>query len=433
MAEDTSYLWKRGNTYSATLEVPKALQDVLGTRRFVKGLGTSNLSEANRLKLPYVLEWKQRIAQARRQGDDPHAALLLEAMNLRAAHAAPGSAVDHEELRGLILEMTRAIKERDGKEQADRFLAVATEEATLVQETYELWLQQFDGTEQTKIQHEAAVKRFLKWAKSTETIEAVTRKRAGEYVNTLLASSGLSKRTIQRHCSSLSSLWVWYGARGFTEQENPWRGHGLSSKKGQSAYRHAYSDDMILKLLKADYGHRYAQDIPDLIRLALLTGARLEVFCAMKKSAIEKREDGYWATIEGDKTVAGNRVVPLHSAAVAIIERRLEGSGEFLFAGLEPGGPDKKRSWYVGKMFRYHRLKLTKVKGEDFHAFRNTFIAVMEGLEVAESTVKLLVGHKRQSMTYGHYSKGERVKLRSAIETLDYGPEVMKALLDGAK
>jgi len=65
---------------------------------------------------------------------------------------------------------------------------------------------------------------------------------------------------------------------------------------------------------------------------------------------------------------------------------------------------------------------------EDFHALRNTFIELMEGLEVAESTVKLLVGHKRQSMTYGHYSKGQRVNLRKAIERVDYGPKIMEAI-----
>ena len=52
----------------------------------------------------------------------------------------------------------------------------------------------------------------------------------------------------------------------------------------------------------------------------------------------------------------------------------------------------------------------------------------MEGLEVAESTAKLLVGHKRVSMTYGHYSKGQRVNLRKAIEKLDYGETIMKAI-----
>ncbi|MHC2665997.1 hypothetical protein ACVIYH_001806 [Bradyrhizobium diazoefficiens] len=52
----------------------------------------------------------------------------------------------------------------------------------------------------------------------------------------------------------------------------------------------------------------------------------------------------------------------------------------------------------------------------------------MEGLEVAESTVKLLVGHKRTSMTYGHYSKGQRVNLREAIKKVDYGVEIMGSM-----
>jgi hypothetical protein len=52
----------------------------------------------------------------------------------------------------------------------------------------------------------------------------------------------------------------------------------------------------------------------------------------------------------------------------------------------------------------------------------------MEGQGVPESTVKLLVGHARQSMTFGHYSKGQRVELREAIERLDYGAEVMEAI-----
>ncbi len=80
-------------------------------------------------------------------------------------------------------------------------------------------------------------------------------------------------------------------------------------------------------------------------------------------------------------------------------------------------------------MFRYYKRKAgVTEQGQDFHAFRNTFIAVAEGHEVPESTIQLIVGHKRQSMTYGHYSKGERVKLRAAVEKLDYGPEIMAAI-----
>lgn len=32
------------------------------------------------------------------------------------------------------------------------------------------------------------------------------------------------------------------------------------------------------------------------------------------------------------------------------------------------------------------------------------------------------------SMTYGLYSKSQRVNLRKAIDKLDYGPEVIKAI-----
>ena len=52
----------------------------------------------------------------------------------------------------------------------------------------------------------------------------------------------------------------------------------------------------------------------------------------------------------------------------------------------------------------------------------------MEGAGVSEPTVKLLIGHARTSLTFGHYSKGERVELRAAIDNLRYGDAVMEEL-----
>ena len=94
-----------------------------------------------------------------------------------------------------------------------------------------------------------------------------------------------------------------------------------------------------------------------------------------------------------------------------------------------PGGPDKKRSWNVSKAFGHYtnKLKLGEQR-QVFHALRNTFTEAMEAAEVPESTTKLLIGHKRGSLTYGHYSKGERVKRRNAINKLDYPPEVMRLI-----
>jgi integrase len=115
---------------------------------------------------------------------------------------------------------------------------------------------------------------------------------------------------------------------------------------------------------------------------------------------------------------------------VPIIERRLKGQGVWVFEGLEPGGPDAKRSWYVSKAYGRFRAQVGVAdKGQDFHALRTTFIERMEGLGAPESTIKLLVGHERgQSMTYGHYSAGTLVDLRSAIERLTYSPAIMKLL-----
>jgi hypothetical protein len=50
-------------------------------------------------------------------------------------------------------------------------------------------------------------------------------------------------------------------------------------------------------------------------------------------------------------------------------------------------------------------------------------------LKSPESTTKLIIGHKRPSLTYGHYSKGERV--REHINKLHYSRDVMR-LIRGA-
>jgi integrase len=114
---------------------------------------------------------------------------------------------------------------------------------------------------------------------------------------------------------------------------------------------------------------------------------------------------------------------------MGIIRARLSGTGTWLFEGLEPGGPDLKRSWYVSKAYGRFRAQVgVGEQGQDFHALRNTFIEHMEGLGVPESTVKLLVGTSGGSMTYGHYSKGVLVDLRSAIERLTYSPAIMKLI-----
>ncbi|PYF01681.1 site-specific recombinase XerD [Rhodopseudomonas faecalis] len=344
----------------------------------------------------------------------------------------------HGELLDKVKELSRELEAEGKEELAAAFYKTAIGEGTRIEGLYQAWIAESAVTGQTKSQHSSAVKRYKAWAGEFATVEEMDRKKTGAYVTELLSNSGLARRTVKRHLSSLSQFWLWLSSKGYTSispDENPWLRHRLGKPtKGSAKYRKVLEEAVLLKLLRGRYStDRYGPVLYDALRLALLQGGRLDELCALKCSEIHKRADGYWLEISSGKTDAAVREIPAHPLAVPILERRLKDRDEFLFKGLVPGGPDNKRSWYVSKAYGRFRNSPSvgvKGKGRDFHALRNTFIGYMEGLKVAESTVKLLVGHARQSMTFGHYSQGERVDLRDAIDMLDYGPGVMQAIQD---
>ena len=183
-----------------------------------------------------------------------------------------------------------------------------------------------------------------------------------------------------------------------------------------------------MRVLSGTFTRRYNTILHDLLRLALVTGARLDELCALKTSDVHKREDGWWIDIQQGKTQAAVRKVPVHDSATHVLERRKSSRG-FLFEGLVPGGPDKKRSWNVSKAFGHytHTLDL-KEERQTFHSLRNTFVEVMEGAEVPLSTIELIIGHARQSLALGGYSKGQRVQLRDAVNKLHYAADVMRLI-----
>lgn len=434
---DMQYLQKKGNVWMAVVEVPKPLRETLGTPRLKASLKTSSLAEANRLKWPIVTAFKARIDEAKLKQENPTAATLRDGAEWRVALAeASRSPVDvgertehvpYDELLSEVKRLASIIEDREPG-LGERYLKAATGEGTILKDYIEPFAAEVVCSGQTMVQHRSTIKRYIAWAGEFTTIEECDRVKAGEYVTELLTTSGFARRTVKRHLSSLSQYWLWLESKGHA-RGNVWLSHRLG--KGQKGVkgRTGLSDDNILKVLQGSYStKKFDQVIKDLARLALLHGARLEELCALKRSDVHKRADGYWFEIGEAKTEAGVRELPVHPKAVGIIERRLKGHDEFLFAGLEPGGPDGKRSWYVSKAYGRFRKQIGVTgKFEDFHALRHTYIAMMEGLEVAESTTKLLVGHKRTSMTYGLYSKGQRVNLRTAINKLDYGKAIMKA------
>jgi integrase len=447
------YLKLRGHTWYVRVQIPPHLWAAAGGRReYVKSLKTRDLNEANKLKHAHVAALKQRIAALERNKPDPHVDVYERALAFRDAMERHKGEVLYEEGDGepyyaseeflsQLSEQAKELLDTHGATVADSFYKIGKGEGTLVKPQVEPWLTEITGTVQgqTISQHRVAVERFLDWAGGGALIEDVSRRRAGEFVGVLLdVGSGLSRGTAKRYVSSLSSFWKWLKRRGLAEF-NPWLDQGISerSKRGGAVGRKQWTDSALAKVLKGSFTPDYELVLHDLTRLALVTGGRLGELCELKAGDVEKRADGYWINIREGKTKAAVREVPVHDSAAHVLRRRLKNSSGYLFDGLSPGGPDNKRSWYVTKAFgRYTR---TLDLGEDrqvFHALRNTFAEAMEAAEVPLSTVKLIIGHRRADMTFGHYSKGERVELRKSIDKLKYPKEIMRLIradMSGAK
>ena len=343
----------------------------------------------------------------------------------------------------LIREEARSVQKSEaGNRAAKRFFDVATGAATFIRDVSNAWLAERGGDvrESVRVQQAAVIKRYLQWAGEHATIEETKRRKAGEYVSFLRSdASGIKRNTAARYISTLSTLWRWLGERGYVDEDyNPWRGHRPKRSERQPA-RSPLSDAALCLLLTGtpDPRSKYGDTLHDLVRLGLVTGARLDELCGLRRQDVERREDGWWLLIrryEGHplKSKAAERDVPLHASAAHIVQRLLnQDNDQFLFADLTPGGPDKRRSWNVSRAFSAYRKRVgVKGRGEVFHAMRNTFAEALEGAGVPESTAKLLMGHARPSLTFGRYSAGERVDLRGAIDKLAYSAEVMRLIAE---
>jgi integrase len=444
----TDYLKRRGQTWFVRVQIPKHSWKAAGGRReYVKTLKTHDLNKANKLKHAHVAAFKRKIeALQRGKPNDALDELYEKAMAWRdTLERHKGEVLFNEggdeerpyylndEYLSRISEEAQQFLETHGERAATTFFKFARGEGTPLRQQIAPWLIEQSGhvIGQTISQHRTVLNAFLTWAGEGETIEDVGRKRAGEFVSHLLApTSRLSRQTAKRYLSSLSSFWKWLEARGFA-RDNPWTRHGVGKKPklGEAAKRTQWSDDALVKLLSGRYTRRYTDILHDLSKLALVTGARLDELCALKPEDVQKQQDGWWLTITAGKTEAAVRDVPVHESAAHVLERRLKHAKSFLFDALIPSGPDKKRSWNVSKAFGLYTrsLELGDVR-RNFHELRNTFIEAMEAAEVPESTTKLIVGHARASMTYGRYSKGQRVQLREAINKLHYPADVMRLI-----
>lgn len=413
----------------------------MGREEIVRTLGTRDLGVAKR-KLHAVLADIQRdiaAAEANRLLPPDSAEYVLEAA--REARAAVAKGLMTEDAAEVSLDMTvekhlDLLRDKHGTDaEGDPRIGdghvraiqlahrvFAGEPVTLLSVQAEAHLTEIASTirKTTLASKRKALQAFRDWLGADVEVATVTRKQAGRYLTESLMKRQRAAKTTKTELSHISSCWNWMLARGVVEV-NPWLRMGSSlptNKRGTEAPRRPWTDEELVALLK---------DTPTndpmwtLAALGMYTGARIEELCSLKVADVT----GAALRIREGKSAAAVRTVPVHPVIAPLVKNLVaRASDGWLVPGLLTGGRDARRSAGVSKRFGWHlrhRLKIDDT-ALTFHSLRHTFTNRCEVAGIPEPTSKLLTGHARASLTYGHYSKGLPVaELAKAVAKITYG------------
>jgi integrase len=372
--------------------------------------------------------------------------------------------------RSMAFDRAEELEPRIGAKATKAFLGIALGEVTPIRTTADRWARDVAPTitKQTALQNERSLDllaEFLdaKQGGKRETVlavtgmEAIDRRLAGEFVEWLQQSKGLHPKTVSSRVSGLSSLWKWAYRKGLIAS-NPWQGQTTGLKKKAEALQteandeRAYTDEEIIKLLRANPAEGRRRDwifgatLWDLLRLALVTGARQNELCSLARRDVLPDCAGIIVREESAKTRSSVRRIPVHPLAQGILRARLaalppgDGPNDPLFPELPPAGADKKRSHRVPGLFKtFREAVLGPDETLDFHSLRRSFStyfakARAEGApNTSQDLQDDIMGHKRGSLagrTYTARDLGWPRYVQAVEGVVGQGmpPEVVRAI-----
>lgn len=447
------YLEKRYQTWHFVKDVPLALRDSLGKKRFVLSLKTHDLHQA-RLRRPHAeIAFQKAIEQAARV---PAADALVK---IGLEYRTDLTRIDHADVTELRARLKASDPEhwrdphrddqelgarakvrinaewaigdhadhlRDtlGDDAASLLHDVAYGRATPLGHHVEAWLTE-GGTkgplrERTKLQYRADIQRLIRWLETTHrpaTVEAVTEAVAGHFITETMVGLKVDPATANRWITAVSSYWRWLRKRAGVKA-NPWTGQRVakpSKVRGES--KRSFTDAEVAALMAGNAG----TELNDLMRVAALSGMRLGEIYAL---TVADTADG-WFDLRRSKTPAGQRRVPVHGDLATIVTRRTTGKPTAAFLFHEAGDPDSRgeRSAAASKRFaRYRRAVNVHAKRDasrysdvDFHSFRRWFVTKARQAGHDRAAVAAVVGHEAGNLTDDVYSAGPTDAQRRAV------------------
>lgn len=429
---DTQHLERIGHRWYCVFDVPASLVSLVGRKRLRQALGTDSLAEARQRRHTVLAEFQGVLSDARRGvgrrprkieffDDAGPATTTARAMMWREGIAEAERAGDTETadtFSGLVSEEAERLESAAGYEAARRFAAIANGRETPIGLILAAFMAETAYPQRTKGDVERTTKRLEEWAAArgnTISVETLTKREAGQFVTDALAGGGLQPKTISKAITCLSVLWRFAAGKGYLEAErNPWLGQAKPKPKAHqrdaNESERPFTDAEVSALI---YGPADPV-LSDLMRLAALTGARIEELFRLRVRDCVLLPGAETLFIARGKSASAPRHVPVHSAIVALVIRRCEGKqpSDFLFHEEGSNGPGGERSMAVSKRFGYYRRRMKvdeRVPGQrrslvNFHSFRRWFSTKATHAEQSRDVIADIMGHARQGITMRTYA-----------------------------
>jgi len=420
---DTRYLVRRYHRWYLQLSVPKGLRERLGKKLIIRPLDTSDLRTARLRRdelLPKIRQTFDELQStappwsAEAVAQDLRAQVQLGQLSPPEADAELAEEVSRRALAAPIPNIVTGAA-ADDILRAQAVLA----QGQRLSEAVRAHLDALQGNvrQQTWTARQRRLADLVQFLGDPPVTE-VTRRRLADYVTGPLAASGRSVKTQRDIVGDIGAAFRWLRDAGWID-EHPAQGLAAlvrESKLGrEEESRRAWTDAELAQLLGHcdELGER--DYLPRLVRVGMFSGMRLNEICALRGSDIEEQA----FVIRQGKNKNSVRRVPVHSQILPLVDGL--GQRDWLIEGLQPGGEDGKRGHEASKRFGRHKSKWGFERALVFHGLRMSFIAKMEAAGVPVTTAELVVGHARQSMSYGHYSRGLPLEqMREAVEAVNY-------------
>lgn len=462
---------KKGeSTWYVKLAIPSDVQRALGAKVFIRSLKTGLRREAMIARLPYLMEWKARIATARAgkplppDWQDSFAASLeavdtvtkwSKAARIRVDIPLPVPIPSRAEVQKFMDEnegfahVMKGMVQKASQVPMGQFKlsdeigevlksAVAQRYETHYTPTPEerdeiKAIAAGDGTRKPRSPiTPARLKTFREFRESRGGAPKHIDQQVGkmERLSDFLKKDGLpltfdtidgwlksldrAPATLGQYLMAGTAFWKWamkYDAGWrdqFKDKVNPFIGHELPQGGGAETAGKEREIYTKADTLKLHQAALSNDDKPlaDLIAFGWYTGARIEELCLLNKDSVITVDGIKCFDFLRSKSKASKRVLPIHPSLLATVDRLCEDTTDTFLIPAESADKYGKRSHAISKAFGRLRTAAGFSKLHVFHSFRHTVVTQLIRADVPDALAKELVGHETGSVTHDVYSKG---------------------------